>query len=61
MPRLIFLWISAQLRASLKKDLNKDFSQARLRYWYKDDKRVFILEEIGKELPITFGIVVQGG
>jgi uncharacterized protein with FMN-binding domain len=32
-----------------------------MRYWTRDHRSAWILEEIGKEQPITTGIVVQGG
>jgi len=33
----------------------------RVRYWYKGERSAWILEEIGKEEPITAGIVIDKG
>ena len=33
----------------------------RIRYWQEQDKSAWILEEIGKEKPITVGFVVRDG
>ena len=32
-----------------------------MRYWQSGDRSVWILNEIGKEQPITFGVVIQAG
>ena len=31
----------------------------RMRYWQAGAKTAWIIDEIGKELPITFGVVVE--
>jgi FMN-binding domain len=38
--------------------LGHTYPQARLRYWRAADKTVWILDEIGKEYPITAAFVV---
>ncbi len=58
-PRLI--WITKARRAVIKKILGHKPRSMRIRYWARDGRTVWILEEIGKELPITSGIVVNKG
>jgi hypothetical protein len=53
------LWISGDLKENIKFILGHDLGVLRLRYWIKDKRSVWILEEIGKERPITTGIVVN--
>ncbi len=37
------------------------YSLPRVRYWANKNQSAWVLEEIGKTLPITVGIVVEGG
>ena len=39
--------------------LDHDYPALRLRYWGQGARSVWVLEEIGKESPITVGIVVE--
>jgi hypothetical protein len=55
------LWLTKPLQARIKQILGHTYGTLRLRYWEKADRRVFILEEIGKEKPITTGLVVKAG
>ena len=54
------LWLRKPERAALRAILERDFGQLRVRYWQRDTRTVWILEEIGKEQPITTGLVVEG-
>jgi FMN-binding domain len=54
------LWLNAAQRAELKRILERNFGQLRVRYWRRAARTVWILEEIGKEQPITTGLVVEG-
>lgn len=40
--------------------LGHNYPALRLRYWCRGKRSAWILEEIGKELPITVGIVIDG-
>jgi len=53
------LWLSAELRNKLKDDLNYVPQGARLRYWQAEQKRAWILDEIGRDEPITMGFVIE--
>ncbi len=54
------LWLNATQRAEIKHILERNFGQLRVRYWRRDARTVWILEEFGKEQPITTGLVVEG-
>jgi len=55
------VWIDKTLRADIKRILGHEPGMLRMRYWRRDQRTVWILEEIGKDLPITTGIIVQDG
>ncbi|MGV6807464.1 MAG: FMN-binding protein [bacterium] len=53
------LWLTPEIKKSSGKILGRTLPGARVRYWQRDDKTAWILEEVGKELPITIGVVVN--
>ena len=55
------LWISGELREAVESVLGHRFASLRVRYWREGAKSVWILDEIGKELPITIGVTVADG
>ncbi|MGH8609816.1 MAG: FMN-binding protein [Gammaproteobacteria bacterium] len=55
------LLIGDDLRGKVKEILGHDLGVSRLRYWTRDGRTAWILEEIGKTQPITTGIVVSHG
>jgi len=52
------LWLTAEQQAAIAAILSHPYAGVRIRYWLDDDRLAFVLNEIGKELPITFGVVV---
>jgi len=52
------LWLDKATQDEISKILGHAYPQARLRYWHKDTTNVWVLEEIGKEYPITAGFVI---
>jgi hypothetical protein len=52
------LWLDKTAQESVTAILGHAYPQARLRYWRKATVSVWILEEIGKEYPITAGFVI---
>jgi len=58
-PKTEKLWITKAIKSEIKSILGHDLNVIRLRYWGKDDKTVWILEEIGRDKPITVGLVVK--
>lgn len=59
-PQAKTLWLTADLRAEISRDLNYDFHQMRIRYWQSGGRSAWILEEVGKEQPITLGVIIDG-
>jgi len=52
------LWVAGPLRDSVEHVLGHRFADLRVRYWFDGATSVWILDEIGKELPITIGVTV---
>ncbi|MBT5903164.1 MAG: FMN-binding protein [Opitutaceae bacterium] len=60
-PTLKRLWLTADLKPSIRKIMGHDYAALRLRYWHQGSRTAWILEEIGKVKPITTGFVVEDG
>lgn len=60
-PKPSRLWIKGELRKQVREILGHDLGVLRLRYWGRDRRTAWILNEIGKERPITVGLVVDHG
>jgi hypothetical protein len=54
------LWIKPDLRRQLTEVLGHN-PGLRQRYWRGDRRTVWVLDEIGKDLPITAGVVINDG
>lgn len=57
-PKPAVLWLTRPIQAALSAILGHPPSQLRERYWTDGQKTAWILEEIGKEEPITAGFVI---
>jgi len=55
------LWLKGDIRETATAILGHPYPGLRIRYWEKDARTAWILEEIGKEKPITVGLVVSPG
>ena len=55
------LWIKKNLKTEIKNILGHDMKVLRLRYWDNNTKRAWILEEIGRDKPITVGLITANG
>jgi len=55
------LWINKEQRGHIEEILGHRFGPFRIRYWGEDHRTGWIFEEIGKELPITVGVIVEDG
>jgi hypothetical protein len=53
------LWIDRELQAEVRRILGHDLGMLRVRYWIQGRRSAWILEAIGKDQPITAGIVVN--
>ncbi len=60
-PRPRLLWLTPPLQAEIAHILGHEYSPRRVRYWRAGARSVWILEEIGKEEPITTGFVIDDG
>lgn len=60
-PEPEVVWIIGDIKKDVTKIMGHDLDQLRVRYWMKHGRSAWILEEIGKEKPITTGIVVNKG
>jgi FMN-binding domain len=58
-PAPATLWLSGELRDSVEDMIGHPFGSLRLRYWYDGTTSAWILDEIGKEKPITIGVTVR--
>lgn len=58
-PQAERLWITRELNEDIRRILERDLGMMRLRYWQRDGRTAWILEEVGKEKPITTGWVVN--
>ena len=54
------LWIRKEMQNEIQKIMDRKLKTLRLRYWAQNGRFACILEEIGKEKPITVGYVVNG-
>lgn len=52
------LWLQGDVREAAAAILGHPYPGLRIRYWQRDGRTAWILEEIGKEKPITVGLVV---
>ncbi|MGD9265192.1 MAG: FMN-binding protein [Lysobacterales bacterium] len=54
------IWLSGERKAAVSGMLGHDYPALRLRYWCRENRSAWLLEEIGKELPITTGVIIDG-
>lgn len=60
-PKSEVLWVTKDIAKQAEKILGHASNQLRQRYWKGAGKSAWILDEIGKEEPITAGFVVSDG
>ena len=53
------LWITGELRNQAATILGHAPGTLRTGYWRRGDRTAWVLDEIGKELPITAGFVID--
>lgn len=58
-PKAKKIWLTGDKRKVATDILKHKPTFLRTRYWQQDTKTVWILDEIGKEKPITVGIVIN--
>jgi len=60
-PAARTLWLTSDVRPVAEKILSHKPTTRRVRYWASGQRSVWILDEIGKDQPITVGIIVNQG
>ncbi len=60
-PKPAAVWLKGKLKEDVTSLLQHPYPRLRIKYWEKDGKRVWILDEIGKEKPITTAVVTRSG
>lgn len=61
LPKPQVLWVTKDIAKEAEKILGHAPAQLRQRYWSGNGKSAWILDEIGKEEPITVGFAVSEG
>lgn len=59
-PAAQLLWITKDLREEATRILGHEPGLLRVRYWGLGQRTAWIVDEIGKEEPITIGVVIEG-
>ena len=60
LPAVKTVWLSGELKQRVESILGHNYPALRLRYWMQGSRSAWILEEIGKEKPISVGLVIEG-
>lgn len=58
-PATQILWLAGDVKNGVKNILGHNYIKLRIKYWRDKSRTVWVLEEIGKEKPITAGFVVN--
>lgn len=58
-PESKVLWLSKADKSAVADILQHKFNRMRIRYWQADNQTVWVLNEIGKEKPITIGVHIK--
>jgi FMN-binding domain len=57
-PKPKIVWLTGEVKRQVRAILNHDYASLRVRYWSRAGRSAWILDEVGKDLPITTGIVI---
>ena len=64
-PKTEVLWLNKKLKTQMAEILSHNYKGLRVRYWQQTNssnhKSAWVLDEVGKEKPITTGIVIKNG
>jgi len=58
-PDTSLTWLSGERKSVVRELLGHDYPALRLRYWCRAGRSAWELNEIGKEQPITVGVIVE--
>ena len=54
-----YIWVTKELQKEIGDILGHPFSTLRIRYWEHQNNTIWVLDEIGKTEPITFGYLIE--
>lgn len=60
-PEPAVIWLTGERKQVVNRLLGHRYASLRVRYWARDERSAWILEEIGKEQPITVGLAINQG
>lgn len=58
-PEAKVLWLTSDDKAVIAEILQHSYNLMRIRYWQLGNETVWILDEVGKEKPITIGVHIK--
>jgi len=58
-PTVSFVWLRGDIKQNIKQIMGHKYATLRVRYWGKGSRTAWVLEEIGKERPITVGLLIE--
>ena len=58
-PNTGVVWLTSQRKLDAEELLGHSPSELRIRYWSLNGRSAWILDKIGKEQPITIGVIVE--
>jgi len=58
-PEAKVLWLTTEDKATITNILQHKYNRMRIRYWQLGNETVWVLDEIGKEKPITIGVHIK--
>lgn len=58
-PIAKIFWLKPEHKNQAEKIMHRRINMLRVRYWQAGEKTAWILDEIGKEKPITIGVVIS--
>lgn len=58
-PKSKAIWLSAEDKVVISEIMSHHYNRLRLKYWQQESETVWVLEEIGKEKPITIGVHIK--
>ncbi len=60
-PEPHVVWLTGERKQVVARILGHNYPALRIRYWRKGARSAWVLEEIGKERPITMGVIINKG
>ncbi len=60
-PALQTIWLRGALKEQVNAILDHPYGKLRVKYWLAGQRSAWVLDEIGKEKPITTGVIITNG